>query len=212
MPTKIAFFDIDKTITRHDSMLLFVKYGIAKKPRAAIHLFSIAWNLLLYKLRRIPADKAKQAFFHAIAYMDEADLEAFYDDVLVKDMYQDAVAELKSKKAQGFRVLLVTASPHAYMKYFTKLGCVDEVIATRLEMRGGRYTRNIQGVNCKGEEKAVRIQEYLNLHQLAIDYEASCAYSDCMSDLPMFKLVKNGYLIHSNQGQSEGLEEIRWNS
>ena len=108
--------------------------------------------------------------------------------------------------------MLVTASPDAYMKYFKKLGVVDEVIGTRLQQRNGRYTHAIEGRNCKGAEKAARIEAYLKERELSIDFEGSSAYSDCMSDLPMLKLVKNGYLVHNDQGRAAGLEPIAWNA
>lgn len=209
--TKLALFDIDKTITKHDSMLLFLKYGIANRPRAAVHLTSVLWNLLLYKTGRIPADKAKEAFFCAINYMDEADLEAFYDKILANDVYEEAVEEIRRKYADGYHVLLVTASPHAYMKYFKKLGCVHEVIGTQLEKSNDRYTSRIIGANCKADEKVVRIRQYVSEQQITIDYESSCAYSDCLSDLPMLQLVKHRYVVNRASEPSYGLEERRWN-
>ncbi|CAH8714705.1 HAD-IB family hydrolase [Paenibacillus thiaminolyticus] len=212
MLSKVALFDIDKTIIRRDSMFLFLKYGLAAKPRSAIHLPALAWNLLLYKLGIMPAEKAKQFFFRSIAYMDEGDLEAFYDRVLVPEMYQDALAEMRSRKKLGYRVLLVTASPVAYMKYFKKLGCVDEVLGTELQRRNGCYTHLIEGKNCKAEEKVARIRDYLERHQLEIDYEASCAYSDCTSDLPMLEMAGQRYLIRNAPIKQEGLEVIRWSS
>ncbi|WP_438350480.1 HAD family hydrolase [Paenibacillus sp. FA6] len=208
MHTKIAIFDIDKTIIRKDSMFLFVWYGIKKRPLAFVKLFEIGLKTLLYKLRLIQVEKVKSSYFHAISFLEETDLEHFYDSVLVPYIYQDALMELKKRKENGYHVLLVSASPHAYLKYFKKLPYVDEVIGTELIRNNGRYTHVIEGNNCKGEEKTIRISHYLKDSGLQIDYENSCAYSDSLSDLPMFRLVKNRYLINLH---SPDLEVLRWN-
>lgn len=209
MEKKVAIFDVDKTLIRNDSMFLFVWYGIRKKPLTAFNLLAIGWKTALYKLKLISVEDVKASFFYAIRFFGEAELEEFYDSVLEPNLYGDAREELKRRKESGCHVLLVTASPHAYMKYFKKLPDVDEVIGTELACSNGRYTNRIVGGNCKGEEKAVRINRYLQEAGIRIDYEHSAAYSDSLSDMPMFLLVKNRYLI--NQYSPE-LEELRWKS
>ncbi|MCR8659655.1 HAD-IB family hydrolase [Paenibacillus endoradicis] len=207
MEKKIAIFDIDETIIKKDSMFLFVIYGLKKKPWTVFNLFTIGVVTVLYKLKLMKVEKVKGSFFYAIRFFEETDLENFYNDVLVRNLYQDALQELQVKKEAGYHVLLVSASPHAYVKYFNNLPCVDAVIGTELIQRNGRYTNEIEGNNCKGEEKVVRIRQYLADNDLQIDYEQSCAYSDSLTDMPMFKLVKTRYLINKH---SHGLEELNW--
>lgn len=207
MQKKVAIFDIDKTIIRKDSMFLFVWYGIQKRPLTILNLIRIVLNTVLYKLRLIDVEKVKASYFHAICFLEEADLEDFYDSVLVKNIYRAALKELKEKKEAGYHVLLVSASPHAYIKYFKKLPYVDEIIGTELMRKNGRYTNIINGSNCKGEEKSVRINRYLKDAGFQIDYENSCAYSDSLTDLPVFQLVKNRFTINMC---TPNMEELRW--
>jgi len=207
---KLAIFDIDKTIIRSDSMLQFVFYGLKKKPWTAVNLAYIAGKTALYKLRLMDIERAKAAYFFAIRYFEEHDLEHFYDTALVPNLYETAVAEMKRRKEEGCHVLLVTASPHAYAKYFKKLPFVDEVIGTELTSHNGRYIGRIEGNNCKGAEKVVRINHYLQASGYEIDYKHSSAYSDSLTDQPMFRLVHNRYLINRSSPDPE-LEELRWN-
>lgn len=209
MRKKVAIFDIDKTIIKTDSMFQFIWYGIKKKPITSLNLFAIAIKTVLYKLKLINVEKAKASYFYAIRFMEEADLEHFYNSELERNIYREALLELKEKKENGYLVLLVSASPHAYLKYFKKLPYVDDVIGTELVRRDGRYMPVIEGCNCKGDEKVVRINRFLEAAGVQIDFEHSCAYSDSLSDWPMFRLVKNKYLINL---QSPGLEELRWKS
>ncbi len=209
MQKKVAIFDIDKTIIRKDSMLLFVWYGIKKRPLTLLNLIKIGMSTVLYKLQLMKVEKVKASYYYAISFLEEADLEDFYDSVLVQNIYREALKELKEKKENGYHVLLVSASPHAYVKYFKKLPYVDEVIGTNLIRQHGRYTHIIDGNNCKGKEKSVRINQYLKDVGFHIDYEHSCAYSDSLSDLPVFQLVKNRYLINMH---SPNIEVLRWKS
>jgi phosphatidylglycerophosphatase C len=204
---KIAIFDFDKTIIRKDSMFLFVWYGIKKQPMTMIHLIRMIWNTVLYKLKLITVERVKSSYFYIIRYMKESDLEQFYDTMLSPHFYQEALSELKINKQHGYHNIIVTASPHAYVKYMRKLPFVDEVIGTELERQHGNYTNHILGRNCKGEEKVTRINEYLQKAGFQIDYEHSNAYSDSLCDMPIFQLVKNRYLINL---RNPDLEELRW--
>lgn len=209
MRKKIAIFDIDKTIIKKDSMFLFVWYGIKKRPLTFFNLFTVGLKTLLYKLKLMKVERVKASYYYPIRFLEEADLENFYHTALVKNIYREALNELKDKKENDYHVLLVSASPHAYLKYFKNIPFVDEVIGTELVRKNGRYTHVIEGRNCKGEEKTVRIRRYLIDAGFQIDYEHSCAYSDSLSDIPVFQLVKNRYLINQH---SPGLEELRWNT
>lgn len=208
MNQKFAIFDIDKTVIHTDSMFQFLQYGIRKKPSTAPVILKVVLHSVLYKLKLLEAEKAKSAYFHAMRHMEDSDLEHFYQTELKPAIFPDALKELQLKKSAGYHVLLVTASPDAYMRYFAELPCVDTVIATKLTRQDGRFTSMIEGSNCKGEEKVNRIQQYLDEQQLTIDYESSCAYSDSLSDLPMLRLVKHKYLV--NHKSAHGCEGLTW--
>lgn len=205
----VALFDIDHTIIRRDSMLLFVRYGMAKKPSTAVRLLSMGFFTALNKLKLVPLERAKSAFFHAIRHMDEEDLLEFYTRYLEPQIYPEALAEMRRCKAEGCHVLLVTASPDAYMSYFARLPEVDGVIGTRLARSGARYTNRIEGLNCKGEEKVLRIRDYCQRQGIAIDPDRSYAFSDSLSDLPMFELVRHRYWING-RGSHPGVEVLQW--
>lgn len=208
MKVKLAIFDVDKTVIRGDSMFQFLMYGLLRKPLTAPYLVQTVLYSVLYKLKLLSAEKAKSSYFTAIRFMEEKDLAHFYQTRLMPTVFPEAVKEMKEMKRQGHHVLLVTASPYVYMKYFEELPFVDKVIATKLVMSNDRFTSMIEGQNCKGREKVHRIQAYLDENRWEIDYESSCAYSDSLSDLPMMELVKKRYWI--NRKSSHGCEGLIW--
>ncbi|TYP72463.1 HAD family hydrolase [Paenibacillus methanolicus] len=205
----VALFDIDHTIIRRDSMLLFARYGMAKKPSTAIALLSMGLFTALARLKLVSLERAKAAFFHAIRHMDEDDLAVFYTSELEPLIYGEALAEMRRRKEEGCHILLVTASPVAYMKYFERMPEVDAVIGTTLVRNGDRYLNRIEGKNCKGEEKVLRIREYWRRAGIEPDPERSYAYSDSLSDLPMLELARHRYWING-RGRHPGVEVLQW--
>lgn len=205
--TKIAIFDIDKTIIRSDSMFQFVHYAVRRYPGLTWRLPVIAVHTVLFKAGLMSVERVKRSYFKGIERMSEEDLEHFYDSRLRAAMFAEAGMEMQQRKQEGYHVLLVTASPYAYMKYFQTLPWVDHVIGTQLVPHANGYTSRVEGINCKGEEKVRRIQAYLKEQNMVIDYDRSCAYSDSLSDLPVMKLVANRYFINRRVPE---MEELSW--
>ncbi|MBO2942470.1 HAD-IB family hydrolase [Paenibacillus sp. F411] len=205
--TKFAFWDVDHTFLRGDSMLLFLQYGLWKRPWTFYRMLPIFWKALQFKLGFITAEEAKPSFFYAMSALSEEDLEHFFDTKLYPRICQDAYQEIRRLKSEDYIVVLVSASPHVYLKYFKKLPEIDEVLATKLTLTENSYIPCIEGRNCYGEEKVAQIHRFLERRGQTIDYEHSCAYSDSISDMPMFTLVHHRYLV---RGQHPELEPVKW--
>lgn len=205
--TKVAIFDIDKTIIRSDSMFQFVRYVVRRYPELTWRLPVIAVHTVLFKAGLMSVERVKRSYFKGIERMSEQDLEHFYASRLRTAVFAEALTEMQQRKQEGDHVLLVTASPHAYMKYFQTLPYVDHVIGTELVRHANGYTCEIAGMNCKGEEKVRRIQAYLKERSMVIDFEQSRAYSDSLSDLPVMKLVAQRYFINRRVPE---MEELSW--
>lgn len=196
---KIALFDIDKTIISKDSMFSLMQYTFKYHPTTRKGTLKFVRYGIKYVLKQINTKAVKEAAFACINELTVEELKDFYSKEITKYFYKDALEKIKELKKQGYIVLLITASPECYMRYFAELEGVDDVIGTVLESREGKFINTILGENCKGIEKVKRIQHWLEERQVEIDYENSYAFSDSMSDLPMFKLVKNAYLINNRR-------------
>ena len=69
-----------------------------------------------------------------------------------------------------------------------KLG-IKTVIATEYDTKKGC----IKGKNCKGKEKIVRFNKVFKKANV------NEAYSDSLSDIPMFEIAKKAYLVKGNE-------------
>ncbi|MGL4990491.1 MAG: HAD-IB family hydrolase [Sarcina sp.] len=206
---KIAIFDIDKTIIKSDSMFDLLAYTKSKYPMSKSKLPMLVTKLILFKLGIINTKKAKEAMFYTFNYLNREELYDFYKNTLKKKLFNDAITKMKDLKSKGYFVLLVSASPEAYLKYFEEEEYVDFVIGTKFENLDDRFTNIMQGTNCKGNEKVKRIKEFLKENNFTINKELSFAFSDSLSDKPMFDLVKKAYLINYKKKNND-FEILNW--
>ncbi|GFR36323.1 HAD-IB family hydrolase [Thermobrachium celere] len=209
MIKKVAIFDVDKTIINGDSMFMLLFYTIKKKPKAIIGLPRLFIMLVLYALNVIDTKKAKEEMFYVINYLNEKDLEDFFKEKILKHTFFDAKEEIIKRKKEGYTIILVSASPECYIKYFKKYFDVDFVLGTILRKTQEGYTNIIDGENCKGEEKVLRLKKLLQEKNIEIDRENSLCYSDSLSDMPLFNLVENRFLINNNK-KLNGFKNLRW--
>lgn len=208
MKTKFAFFDVDKTIIKGDSMFDLLFYTWRSHPISFIpSLFHIFISVLKYIFSgRKDIRIVKEGIFYVVKYLDETDIENFVKTILLKKrLYSDAFKKIECLKKQNFTILLVSASPHMYIKYIESALNVNMSIGTTIDNFG-----KIIGENCKHNEKVIRINKWLKKNNLSIDYENSVGFSDSYSaDSPMLELVKNRFLINSNLS-IDGYQNLSW--
>ncbi|MGE5628647.1 MAG: HAD-IB family hydrolase [Solirubrobacterales bacterium] len=200
---KLAIFDVDYTLTRKETLWEFFKFMIKKNPSLIIRLPKSAGSAFLYAIGIFTAKKAKENFIAFIDGVNEKEMrelvKEFYDKRFVNIFYNDAIDTMIKLKADGYRIILISASAEFYLNELYNIKEVDKIIGTRFIVDNGFHTSQIEGENCKGEEKVKRLMAYLKEENLEVDFENSYMFSDSLSDSPLFYLVGNPYLINSNK-------------
>ena len=160
---RLAFFDLDGTLTKIDTFV----------PYCLISLFFRPWRIFTTKFimkqyssllsGRIGRQQLKEAFVKAFLWgstkknilrVNRIFLGLFMPLIIRKSMLRKA----REHQRCGDRVYIVSASPDIYLEPFISLWRFDGLICTNLEWRQGRLTGRILGRNCRGQEKAKRIQ------------------------------------------------------
>jgi phosphatidylglycerophosphatase C len=189
---KIAFFDFDGTITTKDSLPEVIKF---LKGRTAFYFgffLNIHW-LLAHQFNIISGDLLKEKilsyFFSGMpekVFQERCDL--FADSILPGLIRPGAIAEIDRLRKEGFEMAVVSASAENWIRSWTSRLSM-ELIATRLEVSNGLITGKMEGKNCKGEQKVVRIKERGGL----ADYEEIYVYGDTAADKPMMALATRSF-------------------
>ncbi len=100
---------------------------------------------------------------------------------------------LAEHRAAGRRIVLATTSPVDLVEPFARLIGLDDVIATRYEQSGGRYTGRIEGSFVWGVGKLAAVRERAATQ--GYDLAESHAYSDSVFDVPLLGSVGHAHAV-----------------
>ena len=221
MLTTYALFDFDGTLIRGDSIILFMRYAWQKKLCSVLDLFRFLVAGGLFTFGLLSPKRAKQMALHFLkgeqrdSYVSAS--EDFCKNVLIPRLYPLAAEALQKHKTAGEPMLLVSASPTFYLEPLKNMLGFTEVLGTDMETdEGGRFTGKIVGINCRGEEKPLRIQAYLDKMGTQLDTEHSSSYGNSTHDIPMLQLCQNAYAVNAGKRMlrkmkdMDGVTALRW--
>lgn len=209
---KIAIFDIDYTITKKETLMEFFKYCVKKDIKNIKFLPRALYCGIMYSVKVYDEKMVKENFLKFIDGIEEKALEElvedFYSERLTRILYNDAINMMKKLKSEGYDIYLISASPEFYINKFYKIKEVDRIIGTKFKFDKGKFIRQMDGFNCKGEEKVRRLKEFLKQENIEVDFKESYMFSDSLSDKPLLDLVGKPYLI--NYKKKHEFEILKW--
>jgi len=210
---RLAIFDVDYTLTKRETLMELYMFMLKKDPKLLLHIPRAIISGILYAFKIYDAGRAKQSFIKFLEGIHEEDMKSlvkeFYEKRLSKILYKDAIDTMKKLKAEGCKIYLISASPELYLKELYNIKEVDMIIGTKLKKENGVYKSVFEGENNKGEEKVRRLKEVLDKQNIQVDFKNSYMFSDSLSDLPLFKLVGNAYLINSKK-KYNNIKNLKW--
>ncbi len=212
MAERFAFFDFDNTLSRGESIVPYLRYCVrtGAAPRAQYLRAGAAWLSQLGHPEHIPRAKAKALSFLRGMAVEEADRLArgYFREVGGSLLFPAATEEVRRLASEGVRVVVVSASPSAYMNILGEVLPVEAVLCTQCLAEGGRYTGEV-GPNCRGEEKVRRIREWLRSQGAAPAPRQVLAYGDSAGDVPMLRLSSAPVLVSPGKKAAAMLPEAR---
>ncbi len=185
----VAAFDVDGTLTTRDCVTPFLRRAVGLRLARTLARHPVA---VAGALARRDRDHLKELAASALRGYDAAELDAlgvaFAGEIEARLLRSDTVARLHRHRALGHVILLASASFSAYLDPLGKFLEVDGVVCTRLEAGAdGRLTGRLAGRNCRGDEKARRVREWLAGADL-VGAEL-WAYGDSPADAPLLALA-----------------------
>ncbi|NLM16578.1 MAG: HAD-IB family hydrolase [Candidatus Riflebacteria bacterium] len=201
---KLALFDFDGTITRKDSFAEFLRFSFgdiqtAKKVIYYAHHF-LAFYLKLIDNSMLKEKTVKEFFKNMPESIAEQLAKDFAQAPLNSLVKPEMLNILCDYKANGYRVILVSASPELYLKHWTKEHEI-ELLATKLETKNGYLTGNFASPNCFGPEKVRRLSEILNFS----DFSEIHVYGDSRGDREMLAMATRPCLLPSKTSIAENI-------
>jgi phosphatidylglycerophosphatase C len=188
----IAAFDFDGTLTVRDSFTAFLAWRTpwTKLLIAVIRLApALAAYLIHHDRGRLKASAIHAALGRMARNELEAEAEAFAQAVADRLLRPDACAAWARHKAEGFKLVIVTASPETIVAPFARRLGADALIGTRLKADAqDRLTGELDGPNCRGPEKVRRLRQTLGPVRIV------AAYGDTAGDREMLAAADVGHM------------------
>jgi HAD superfamily hydrolase (TIGR01490 family) len=196
MGAGVDFFDLDHTLIRGSSGVLFVVKGVRQGLFPAGALLYIPFYSLLFYTGWLRSTEG-EGYFSSLRGRRRDELQqlaAACLPTLRKWVYPEVRALIRSLKDRGCRVVLATSSLRLIAEPLAAELGLDAVIATALEFDGERCTgRFVEGPLLK-DRKKVKVLEYLQ--ELGMPAASCSFYSDSAYDLPLLETVGNPVAVN----------------
>lgn len=195
---RAAFFDMDKTLVRVNTGQLYMQWRYARGESGIADVARVTWWSLQYTLGLVDAGAVSRYAARTLAGRDERafaeECRGWYASMVRQHLTELARAEVRRRRDDGLvPVVLTGSSPYAAGPLADELG-IEHVICSRLAVREGRFTGDVEAPLCFGEGKLARAMEWATAHH--VDLAASAFYTDSLSDLPMLEKVGEPRVIN----------------
>jgi HAD superfamily hydrolase (TIGR01490 family) len=210
-----AFFDLDKTLMAGSSGMQFAR--VASQHGIVSRRLLASWGVehLRYRLRGTTDERTGEVLRAArelIAGVEEKTIARMEPEVMaaiLPRVFPQMLAEVHSHQDAGRPAFIVSAAGNDIVESLARVLGMEGGIGTRYEVDAeGRFTGRFDGPFVYGPGKVEAMQAFAQRH--GIDLDASYAYSDSLSDLPMLRAVGHPVAVNPDPPLAELAREEGW--
>lgn len=211
---RIAVFDLDGTLTRHDTLWPYLRGWVRRRPRSGF------WPRVVAAVSRYPLDRDRGRLKSRLiriamagASMDE--VRAWTTDYVAAldaaELCPGALAAIDRHRAAGDRLVLLSASVNLYVPDIGRRFAFDETICTEVAWRNGKLDGALASPNRRAEEKR-RCVEAVRARFPGARF---AAYANAKSDFAHLMAVEEPVLVNAGpalrrEGQALGFRTEEW--
>ena len=210
-----AFFDLDRTLMSGSSGAQFGRAAFRSGMVSRRQMTRWGIDHLRFRLRGATdqdTDALVEQIRELLAGVPERDLKRMVPDLLagiLPRIYPQMLAEVRSHQDADRPAFIVSAASHGVVELLARVLDMEGGIGSRYEVDAdGRYTGEMVGGLNYGAQKIGPMRDFAASH--GIDLDASWAYSDSVSDLPMLELVGNPVAVNPDAELQAIARERGW--
>ncbi len=195
-----AFFDLDKTLMAGSSGVFFARAayetGMISRSRLARDIYENV-RFRLHGSTDDRADDVRRRVGEMIAGVRVRDLQRLSPRVLsgvLPKLYPQMLERAYAHQDAGLPVYILTAASQEMADLLAHVLVFDGGLGSRSEIVDGRYTGRPAGPFNYREGKVISMREVAERD--GINLQASYAYSDSESDLPMLRAAGNAVVVN----------------
>lgn len=197
----IAFFDLDRTITKAISGKELAREALRKGILSYTNLIYALYTSLVYKLNLKEEQKIVDEMVRWVKDLKEDTLldlcTEVTTNVMLPSVYKVALSEIKYHKEKNAKIVLLSSALTPVCLEMSKNLNMDDIVCSDLEVVNGYLTGLPIGKLCFGKEKAVRLLSYCE------KYNSKPAeawyYGDSISDLAVLSSVGNPVCVNPDR-------------
>lgn len=218
--TTAAFFDVDGTLYTANMWRGLMEYVAAhgRQTRARAYFAKLLPIYFLHKLHLVNQEAARKPWVTELGWLVQGWSAAQGDAAFrwVAEQYirptarDEIIAKLHEHRAQGHPVFLVSAMLEPTLRLLGDALGATSVIGTSIEFQDGCYTGRVSSRVCMGVEKNLLTREYLHARGIAIDFAASYAYADSISDMGLFEMVGHPIAVYPDKQLAAHARTHNW--
>ncbi len=196
----LALFDLDGTITRHNTLAPYSLGLLLRHPARLPRLLFALPALGRFLLGQCDHGELKAAFIHhTFGGLERNEVDAwtaqFVPRLIANGLFADARDALERHRAHGDTLTLLSASTDLYVPAIGRALGFDATVCTGVAWNGTRLIGTLTTANRRGEEK-VRCLEALCARHPGLSV---IAYGNAASDLPHLRLAERGVLVNGSR-------------
>jgi alcohol-forming fatty acyl-CoA reductase len=195
----LAVFDMEGTLLDTNVIESFLWLRMADLPRQEwpAELLAVGRKLPAYLFaERRDRGEFLRAFYRRYRGASEEGLRRLIDDqigeLLLRRLSPAAARRIREHRAAGHRTMVITGALDCFVEPLRPL--FDEIVAARLQVRGGRFTGDLATPPLVGEARAAWLRAYAG--RTGADLKRSYAYADSHTDLPLLRAVGNPVAVN----------------
>lgn len=210
---KVVIFDFCETLvdfqTADEFLLYIIEKGGMHRLKAFLKFYS---STLIYKVmgKISPKFWLKNILLNLIKNISKNELEKlsllFYEEKVKTSLITPVFNVLKEEYYNGSFIVIISGGYECYLKHFFP-EYVDCVIGTKLEYSLSSNQCCQTSPDCLGIEKVNRLDMLLDY----IEKDNSSVFSDSYTDIPLFCLTNNSYLVRKKSlGNKKLLKSVKY--
>lgn len=212
---RLVVFDLDGTITRHDTLLPFVLSHLRAHPWRLLRLLRMIPALLFFFFDRDFGALKSMLIRCGLGGLPRSEVErlaaAFVERLVARGMFPEALEAIAAHRHAGDHLVLLSASPEFYVPLIARRLGFAECLCTGIAWKHDRLSGELTTPNCRGAEKARRFRALREHHR---DLQA-VAYANAASDIAHLTLADRAVLINPSRWLRaecgrRGMECVDW--
>jgi len=218
MKTIAALFDCDGTLYAAQFGRGLLKYASEHQRKGAVSMYYtvILLPYVLGKFGLITNEKYLRPLIANLARlvrgMSEQEGENVFKwvahDYLLPTQRPDVVDRLRGHQVQGHKVVLVSGVFMPVLERIAQAFRVTGFVGTQIEFCNGHYSGHIIPPVITGSDKNRYTREFFSSRGMDVDWDASYAYADSITDQSLFDLVGNPAAVYPD-AKLQGLAQTK---